>query len=86
MAFIGVSGFSEVGISVGSMAEAAVKADAIERARRVVLAIDNTKVGTTDFARIAGLDVVDVVVMDRPTPAVQELCESYDIELIAAQA
>jgi DeoR/GlpR family transcriptional regulator of sugar metabolism len=84
VAFIGVSGFSDVGISVGSMAEAAVKADAIERARRVVLAIDNSKVGTTDFARIAGLDVVDVVVMDRPTPAVQELCESYDIELIAA--
>jgi len=86
VAFIGVSGFSDVGISVGSMAEAAVKADAIERARRVVLAVDNSKVGTTDFARIAGLDVVDVVVMDRPTAAVQELCESYDIELIAAEA
>ena len=36
LAFIGVSGFSDVGISVGSLAEAAVKAEAIERARRVV--------------------------------------------------
>jgi DeoR/GlpR family transcriptional regulator of sugar metabolism len=84
LAFIGVSGFSELGPSVGSLAEAAVKADAIERARRVVLALDHSKVGTTDFARIAGLDVVDVVVMDETTPAVQELCASYDIELIAA--
>lgn len=84
LAFIGVSGFSEVGISVGSLAEAAVKADAIERARRVVLALDHTKVGTTDFARIAGLEVVDAVVMDETTPAVEELCAAYDIELIAA--
>lgn len=86
LAFIGVSGFSDVGISVGSLAEAAVKAEAIERARRVVLALDHTKVGTTDFARISGLDVVDVVVMDKTTPAVEELCAGYDIELIAAGA
>ena len=84
LAFIGVSGFSDVGISVGSLAESAVKAEAIERARRVVLALDHTKVGTTDFARISGLDVVDVVVMDKATPAVEELCASYDIELVAA--
>jgi DeoR/GlpR family transcriptional regulator of sugar metabolism len=86
LAFIGVSGFSEVGISVGSLAESAVKAEAIERARRVVLALDHTKVGTTDFARIAGLDVVDLVVMDKTTPAVEELCAGYDIELVAAGA
>jgi DeoR/GlpR family transcriptional regulator of sugar metabolism len=85
LAFIGVSGFSEVGLSVGSLAEAAVKADAIERARRVVLALDHSKVGTTDFARIAGLEVVDVVVMDKTSPAVEELCAGYDIELISAE-
>lgn len=85
LAFIGVSGFSEMGLSVGSLAEAAVKADAIERARRVVLAMDHSKVGTTDFARIAGLEVVDVVVMDKTTPAVEDLCAGYDIELITAQ-
>jgi DeoR/GlpR family transcriptional regulator of sugar metabolism len=84
LAFIGVSGFSEMGISVGSLAEAAVKADAIERARRVVLAVDHSKVGTTDFARIAGLDTIDIVVMDEATPAVEELCIAYDIELLTA--
>src|SRR6185295_541349 len=84
LAFIGVSGFSDIGISVGSLAEAAVKAEAIERARRVVLALDHTKVGTTDFARISGLDVVDVVVTDITTPAIETLCSRYDIELVAA--
>ena len=63
-AFLGVSGFSEFGISVGSLAEAALKAAVIERARRVVLPIDHSKVGATDFARISELDAVDVVVMD----------------------
>ena len=83
-AFLGVSGFSELGISVGSLAEASVKAAVIERARRVVLPVDQSKVGLTDFARVSDLDAVDVVVMDEASPAVRELCAAYDIELITA--
>lgn len=83
-AFVGVSGFSELGISVGSIGEAAVKAAVIERARRVIVPVDHAKVGATDFARIAALDDVDVVVMDEATPAVAELCEGHGIDLIAA--
>jgi DeoR/GlpR family transcriptional regulator of sugar metabolism len=84
-AFLGVSGFSELGISVGSLAEASLKAAVIERARRVVLPLDHTKVGATDFARVSDLDSVDVVVMDEASPAVRELCAGYDIELITAE-
>jgi len=84
-AFIGASGFSEAGVSVGSLAEAALKAAVIERARRVVLPIDHSKVGATDFARVCELDAVDAVVMDEATPAVEELCAAFDIELIRAQ-
>ncbi len=84
VAFLGVSGFSELGISVGSLSEAAVKAAVIERARRVVVATDHSKVGATDFARISGLDEIDVVVMDDTTPAVAEWCEGHGIQLIAA--
>jgi len=84
VAFLGVSGFSEAGISVGSLSEAAVKAAVIERARRVVVATDHAKVGATDFARISGLDDIDVVVMDRTTPAVAEVCEAHGIQLIEA--
>ena len=85
-AFLGVSGFSELGVSVGSLAEAAVKEAVIERARRVVVPLDHTKVGATDFARVCELDDVDVVVMDETSPAVRELCAGYDIELITASA
>jgi DeoR/GlpR family transcriptional regulator of sugar metabolism len=84
VAFIGVSGLSEAGISVSSVAEAEVKATAIESARRVVVAVDHTKVGATDFARICTLDAVDTVVMDRRVPAVEELCEAHDVELLVA--
>ncbi len=84
VAVLGVSGFSELGISVGSIAEAEVKAAAIERAGRVVVAVDHTKVATTDFARIAGLEALDVVVMDETTPAVERLCAGAGIELVLA--
>lgn len=84
IAFLGVSGFSELGISVGSLSEAAVKAAVIERARRVVVPTDHAKVGATDFAQISGLDEIDIVVMDETTLAVAELCAGHGIELIAA--
>jgi DeoR/GlpR family transcriptional regulator of sugar metabolism len=84
LAFIGVSGFSELGVTVGSLAEAALKQAVIERARRVVVPTDHTKVGATDFARICDLDGIDVAVMDRATPAVRELCASHDVELLVA--
>ena len=76
---------SELGISVGSLAEASVKAAVIERARRVVLPIDQSKVGSTDFARVSDLEAVDVVVMDEASEAVRDLCATYDIELITAR-
>ena len=85
-AFLGVSGFSELGVSGGSLAEAAVKEAVIERARRVVVPLDHTKVGATDFARVCELDDVDVVVMDETSPAVRELCAGYDIELVTASS
>lgn len=83
-AFLGVSGFSELGVSVGSLAEAALKAAVIERARRVVLPVDHHKVGATDFARVCKLDEVDVVVMDEVSDAVRDLCDAFDIELVVA--
>jgi DeoR/GlpR family transcriptional regulator of sugar metabolism len=84
VAFLGVSGFSESGISVGSIGEAAVKGAVIERARRVVVPLDHSKAGTSDFARIADLDAVDVVVTDEPVVAVAELCDGHGIELVSA--
>jgi DeoR/GlpR family transcriptional regulator of sugar metabolism len=85
LAFIGASGFSESGVSVGSHAEAAVKASVVERARRVVLPLVHTKVGSTDFAHVCDLDEVDTVVLDESTPALEELCAAHEIELVIAR-
>jgi DeoR family fructose operon transcriptional repressor len=84
-AFIGVSGFSEMGISVGSLAEAALKEAVIERASRIVVPLDRSKVGTNDFARVSELDAIDVIVMDQATPAVRDLCAAYAIELVTTE-
>ena len=84
IAFIGVSGFSGEGVSVATVAEAQVKATAIERARHVVVAFDSSKAGATDFARICGLDEIDTVVMDRATGEIEELCRAHGIRLVVA--
>ena len=55
------------------------------------IVLDHTIVPASDneasarfFARISGLDEIDVVVMDDTTAAVAEWCEGHGIELVAA--
>jgi DeoR/GlpR family transcriptional regulator of sugar metabolism len=84
IAFIGVSGFSGDGISVATVAEAQLKAAAIERARHVVVPFDSSKAGASDFARICSLDELDTVVMESAGPEVEELCRAHEIRLLVA--
>ena len=83
-AFLGISGLSEAGISVGNLAEAEIKEGVLDRARRVIVPIDSTKVGVTDFARVGGLEDVDVVVTEVSTEPLEQLCAAHDIELRVA--
>jgi DeoR/GlpR family transcriptional regulator of sugar metabolism len=82
--FISASGFSEAGITVASAAEAEIKATVIDGARRVVVAVDHSKIGVTDFARISELDEIDTVVLGQSTPELEELCALHSIEIIVA--
>jgi DeoR/GlpR family transcriptional regulator of sugar metabolism len=84
VAFISASGFSEPGISVASAAEAEIKATVVRSAQRVVVAVDHSKLGVTDFARICELDEIDTVVLDQSTPALEDLCALHNIEIITA--
>jgi DeoR/GlpR family transcriptional regulator of sugar metabolism len=84
VAIISASGFSEAGISVASAAEAEIKATVVDGAGRVIVALDHSKVGVTDFARICELDEIDTLVIDKTTPELDELCARHKIELIAA--
>ena len=83
-AFIGVSGLSENGVTVSDLNEAQLKAAVISRAQRVILSIDHTKVGTVDFARVCGIDEIDVVVTDQENLYLQKWCSSHNIRLVVA--
>ena len=84
VAFISASGFGENGLTVADLDEAQLKAAVIERAHRVVVPIDQSKVGATHFARVCDLDAVDVLVTDHASAAVDELCATHSIRLVVA--
>ena len=81
-AFLGVSGFSELGISVGSLAEASLKAAVID-ARAGWSCRSTDKVGATD-SRASATRLGRRRGDGRGFAAVRELCAGYDIELITA--
>ena len=83
-AFIGVSGLSENGVTVSDLNEAQLKAAVIERAQRVIVPIDHTKVGKVDFAQVCEIDEIDVVVTDQENLYLQKWCNSRNIRLVVA--
>jgi DeoR family fructose operon transcriptional repressor len=86
VAFIGVSGISAEGISEADLGESQLKGAIIARARRVVVPIDHSKIGATDFALIAPLDAIDLVVTDQLSDALQSICEDHGVEIRVAHA
>lgn len=84
VAFIGVSGIDPDGISASDVPEAQLKQEVIEIAKRVVVPVDTSKVGLTDFYRIAGLSRVDTIVTDEPNDHLASWCRDSGTELIVA--
>jgi DeoR/GlpR family transcriptional regulator of sugar metabolism len=84
VAFLGVTGLTEHGFTVADQAEAQVKRAVADRARRVVVAMDHTKLGTADFVKICDLDAVGTIVTDSPNDYLTELCRERGVELIDA--
>lgn len=82
--FIGVSGLSDEGFTVADLAEAQVKSVVIERSARVVVLMDSSKVGVSDFARVAELRSVDVVITDKASTDLTRQCAAADVELITS--
>lgn len=81
VAFLGVSGLSVEGISESDVGECELNAAVIDRARKVVVPADHSKVGRTDFALIAPLERVDVVVTDAVSDTLVAACEEHTIDL-----
>ncbi|HET9173448.1 MAG TPA: DeoR/GlpR family DNA-binding transcription regulator [Actinospica sp.] len=81
LAFVSASGLSESGISVSDVAETQVKQAVIERARKVVVPIDSSKFGRTDFITVCGLERIDLVVTEAAGDEIRELCADHGVEL-----
>ncbi|MGB8650163.1 MAG: DeoR/GlpR family DNA-binding transcription regulator [Mycobacteriales bacterium] len=65
VAFLGANGVSvQRGFTTADPAEAAVKRAMVSAARRAVVLADATKVGDDQFARFAGIDDVETLVVD----------------------
>lgn len=63
--FLGANGITpDRGVTTPDLGEAAVKRALVHAARRVVVLADHTKVGRSDFARIVGIDAIDLLVTD----------------------
>ncbi|MFE7423440.1 DeoR/GlpR family DNA-binding transcription regulator [Rhodococcus sp. NPDC057529] len=84
-AFIGVSGLNEVGLTVADLSEAQVKRTAMEQARRVIVPMDNSKVGVSDFAIVCALSNVDVLITDQSNPELEQLCAENDVRFVVAK-
>ena len=86
IAFIGVTGLTEHGFTVADLGEAQVKKAVIDRARRVIVAMDHTKLGTADFAKVCDLDAVGAVVTDSPSDYLSGLCAAAGVDVIDADS
>ncbi|WP_265520688.1 DeoR/GlpR family DNA-binding transcription regulator [Oerskovia flava] len=65
VAFLGTNGLTvEQGLTTPDLVEASVKRAIVDAARRVVVLADHTKVGRSDFAHVADLSRVDVLITD----------------------
>ncbi len=84
IAFIGVTGLSETGFTVADVNEAQVKVSAMERARRVIVPMDHTKVGAADFVKVCDPDRVETVVTDEPNEHLAQMCRDHGVRLVIA--
>ena len=84
-AVIGVGGISERGLSTTILEEAAMMAEMMDAARRVIVLADATKLGRSVFAHIGPLDKIDVLVTDaEPPPQLAAALSESRVEIVVA--
>ena len=85
LAFVGTNGLTVAhGLSTPDRTEAAVKRAIVERARRVVVLADSSKVGVERTIKFAELSAVDTLVTDKEiAPSDRRSIERAGVEVIA---
>ena len=67
--FFGADGFDpEYGMTCGSMEEAEITRQMMKSSRQCIMLCDSSKLGKKGFARISGMDEVDVLITDSGLP------------------
>lgn len=84
IAFVGVTGLSPLGFTVADVNEAQVKTAAMDRARRVIVPMDHTKVGVADFVKVCDPDRVETVVTDEANADLARMCKDHGVRLVVA--
>lgn len=86
IAFVGMNGISAAaGLTTPTLEEAATKAKMIAAARLAVVLADSSKFGVVTFARVAGLDEVDLVITDERAPTSElQLLRAAGVEVAVA--
>jgi DeoR/GlpR family transcriptional regulator of sugar metabolism len=84
IAFIAVSGLFEESLSVADVAEAQLKRAVMDRARRVAVPMDATKIGTVDFVQLCGLERIDLLVTDAVDAGLATQCRRAGVDRIVA--
>ena len=82
-AFIGASGVSEGGVTVADLSESRLKAAVVAQAQRVIVPVDHSKVGLSDFVKVCELDEIDAIVTDQHSEYLESLCRAHGVELMA---
>lgn len=84
VAFIGVTGVNGDAAFAADLSEAEIKAAVVKRAARVIIPMDHSKVGLTDFVEICPLSAVDSILTDRPDAQLSEWALSHDLTVLVA--
>jgi DeoR/GlpR family transcriptional regulator of sugar metabolism len=85
IAFIGIVGVSEKGLTISDEEDGAVKRKMMERAKQAIVVADNSKIGVTEFYQFARLSEIDLLITDKePDPSFIQLLKENKVELLVA--
>lgn len=87
VAFIGVVGITEQGLTIAHEEDGMVKRKMIDQAKHVVVLADSTKFGQSEFFTFAKLEDIDVIITDKmPERMYQQMLENHGVEIVIAES
>ncbi|WLR61198.1 DeoR/GlpR family DNA-binding transcription regulator [Guptibacillus hwajinpoensis] len=86
IAFIGVIGISEQGLTIAHEEDGMVKRKMIQQSQYVIALADNSKFYRSEFFTFAHLEDIDLIITDQiPEEKVQEMLRRHQVKLVVAE-